>query len=225
MIDLITSRASLCRSVNAVVVATTVDPSDDMLCEHLQRGRQTYFRGSVDDVLDRYYQCARSHSADVIVRVTADDPLKDPDIMERGVKILMEDSSLDYVSNTLRPTYPEGLDVEIFRISALEEAWSKAALASEREHVTPYIWKNSSLFNLMNFGYSKDLSHWRWTVDYESDVTFFNEMFQRLALSWNVNIEDLLAKLPPDDWYANAVAGVRRNQGYYSSITKETTGG
>src|ERR1019366_7701536 len=126
--------------------------------------------GSAEDVLDRYYQAAREVGAGVIVRVTADDPFKDPVVVDQVAGRLMRDPQLDYASNTLEPTYPEGLDVEAFTFSALERAWKEASVPSDREHVTPYIRCNPEMFRTANVSHSPDLSALRWTVDYEADL-------------------------------------------------------
>lgn len=209
--------------VDKVVVATTVEPSDDELVTYLNgSGLCQVFRGSEEDVLERFFLCAREHAGDTIVRVTADDPLKDPEIINRALQKLADDPSLDYCSNTLRPTFPEGLDIEAFRFSALERAYHDAELASEREHVTPYIWKNPDRFKILNFEHEEDLSDWRWTVDKPEDMAFMRAIYEALGrddplFSYTTTIEYL--KRHPELMSINA--GTVRNEGYLKSLQDE----
>ena len=94
--------------------------------------------------------------ADVIVRITADDPLKDPVIISHAINTLVHNPIIDYCSNTIIPSYPEGLDIEVLKFSSLEKANNEATLKSDREHVTPYIWKSPNLFNTLNFSFETD---------------------------------------------------------------------
>ena len=148
LLGILISRVKSSKFIDQIVVATTTERTDDILCDWLTGEGVAYFRGSERDVLDRFWQCAKLYRADVIVRVTADDPLKDSGIIDEALGMLMGSETVDYVSNTLNPTYPEGLDVEVFRFSSLEKANSEATLESEREHVTPYIWKNRVKFKI-----------------------------------------------------------------------------
>src|ERR1035437_9031560 len=140
LIEHVLRRSAAAKRVDKVVVATTNRPEDDRLEKFV---RESFgfevFRGSTDDVLDRFFRCAAPYSPELIVRITADDPLKDPEIIDRAVKIQLDDPTLDYCSNTIKPTFPEGFDIETFRFSALATAASEARLPSEREHVTPFI--------------------------------------------------------------------------------------
>ena len=169
MIEHILDRVSLVHDIDQCIVATTDLNKDDELVKWCTEQNVAVFRGSESDVLDRYYKCALASNAEMIVRITADDPFKDPKVIAQAIQILRQNSILDYCSNTLVPTYPEGLDVEVFTFSALERCYKNASLPSEREHVTPYIWKNQNLFQTANFCYKRDLSTLRLTVDEKKD--------------------------------------------------------
>ena len=146
LLDHVVKRAQQAHMLTLVRVATSDCPADDIIAQFCKEEEIPYFRGSEEDVLDRFYHAAEHFSADVIVRLTADCPLLDPEIIDRVVKFF-QSGEYDYVSNTrIEPTYPDGLDTEVFRYSALERAWREACLRSEREHVTPYIWKQPTLF-------------------------------------------------------------------------------
>ena len=141
LIDIVVKRAIKTSLVDFIVVATTTNSEDDCLAQWCNDKDIKVFRGSETNVLDRYYKCAVKYNADTIVRITADDPFKDPQVNDYAIKLLI-DNKYDYVSNTINPSYPEGLDVEVFTFVALKSAYENATLESEKEHVTPYIWKN-----------------------------------------------------------------------------------
>jgi len=179
MLERIVERISESSFINKIVVATTIEPEDDAIENFVNQNLKCeIFRGSKNDVLDRFYKCAKKYEADLVIRVTADDPLKDPQIIDKAVDIMIKDSNIDYCSNTIEPTYPEGLDIEVFRFSSLKRAFNGAVLSSEREHVTPYIWKNTHKFNIHNFKFERNLSSWRWTVDKKVDFDFICCIFK-----------------------------------------------
>lgn len=222
MIQRIIERVEACPEIDKVVVATTTASSDDALESWAHANtRCAIYRGSENDVLDRFYQCARQFAASIIVRVTADDPLKDPDIISRALKWLETDPTLDYCSNTLHPTYPEGLDVEVFRFEALERAHKDAMLPSDREHVTPYMWKNPSLFHLKNIELGRDLSSWRWTVDKPEDLEFVRAVFANFPENPLVSYLDVIALLDAHPELNAINQGTVRNEGYLKSIQME----
>jgi len=207
--------------VREVVVATTPEPADVPIIRlSKEYGASTYV-GSIEDVLDRFYQAARIAGAETIVRVTADDPFKDPAVIDEVVRRLLDDPSLDYASNTLEPTYPEGLDIEAFTFSALERAWKEASLQSDREHVTPYIWRNPQDFRIASVRHSSDLSSLRWTIDYEPDLLFAREIYARLYRGQVFLMPEILALLASEPCLADINSGFERNVGYLASLEKE----
>lgn len=218
----VVQRVSTVPEIDRIIVATTDTSNDDDLVYWVERFTGlACFRGSEIDVLDRFYQCAKVYQGDLIVRITADDPLKDPSIVQKAIGYFYSIQDLDYCSNTVNPTYPEGLDIEVFRYSALEKAWLESALLSEREHVTPYIWKNKALFNVYNFEYHKDLSDWRWTVDKPNDLDFMNKIFMHFSSNPVVDFEDVIRYLEDNPEIMKMNAGAMRNEGYLKSISKE----
>lgn len=153
-----------------IIIATTTEPQDDQIVQFCKDENVAYFRGSPLDVLDRYYQAAKFAKADVIVRVTGDCPLIDPEVTDKVIRFYIDHQpQYDYVSNSLERTYPRGLDTEIFSMALLEQAASKAKLPSEREHVTVYFYTHPERFSLKNVGNAVDLSKYRWTVDTSED--------------------------------------------------------
>jgi spore coat polysaccharide biosynthesis protein SpsF (cytidylyltransferase family) len=182
-----------------------------------------YFRGSESDVLDRFYQCTKKFGGKIIVRVTADDPFKEPEVLDKIVEYFLAHPELDYASNTIEPSYPEGLDIEVFSFSALERAWQEARLPSEREHVTPYIWKNPEIFKAANIRHKTDLSHFRWTLDYEEDLRFTREVYARLQQKGVFLMNDILTLLQGEPELSKINQGIDRNVGYKASLQKDST--
>lgn len=222
LLQRVIERCQASAMIDDVWLATTTEAIDNALADLCGRIGVKVYRGSVDDVLDRFYQTARKATADVVVRVTADDPFKDPEVIDLAVRRLLR-GGLDYVSNTIEPTYPEGLDIETVTFEALERAWKEARLASEREHVTPYIWKNPQWFQIENFLLDTNLSHLRWTVDYEQDLKFARAVYERLGHEGIFSMHDVLALIEKEPELATINQGIVRNQGYLKSLAHDRT--
>jgi spore coat polysaccharide biosynthesis protein SpsF len=160
-----------------IVIATTTNQTDKPIVELCNVLSVACFRGSEDDVLSRYYGAATAHQADVVVRVTSDCPLIDPQVIDRVIDYYLQNQSLyDYVSNSLERTYPRGMDTEVFSLSVLQEAFREAIAQPDREHVTPFIHLQPERYRLGHVTYSEDCSHHRWTVDTPEDF----ELIQRI---------------------------------------------
>jgi spore coat polysaccharide biosynthesis protein SpsF (cytidylyltransferase family)/predicted dehydrogenase len=217
-------RIKASRLINQIVIATSSNEKDRAIINFAQQCGIPYYVGSEDDVLDRFYQTARSFGADVIVRITSDDPFIDPEVIDRVVTFyLNHQDSLDYASNWIKPTYPEGLDVEVFSFAALEKAWLEAKKPSEREHVTPYIWNHPELFRLSNIENEEDLSNLRWTVDIEADLRFTREIYARLYHGQVFLMKDVLALLSREPELNLINSGVAKRAGYLKSLEQEET--
>jgi spore coat polysaccharide biosynthesis protein SpsF (cytidylyltransferase family) len=221
MLEHIIRRVKASKLVNDVIVATTINKDDLEVVKMCANHGISVYCGSEDDVLDRYYQAARLFKTDHIVRITADDPFKDPEIIDKIIQVMIEDS-FDYVSNTIKPTYPEGLDIEVFRITALEKAWKEAIKTSEREHVTPYIWKHPELFNLKNVENDMDLSSMRWTLDTQRDYEFTKAIYKRLYVPGKIFLmKDVLKLLNEVPELKEINAGIPRLSGYKQSVEED----
>ena len=131
----------------------------------------SYFRGSEDNVLERFYEGAQHFQASTIVRITADCPLMDPLLIDEMLAEFFSENRFDYFSNTLERSYPRGMDIEIFSFRALEDAFKQAVNPYEKEHVTPYIYQHPDNYRLGSKRFSEDCSRWRWTVDTQEDFT------------------------------------------------------
>ena len=144
------------------------------------------FVGSENDVLDRYYQTAKHYKVENIVRVTSDNPLIDPDVIQKVVDYYYS-GDFDYVSNWLKKTYPVGCDLEIFSFKTLETAWKESTETYQREHVTPYIYRHPQKFKLGNVESGRNLWHLRWTVDTQEDLDFARSIYHKLGSNFRMN--------------------------------------
>ena len=209
--------------IDNCIVATTTNEIDDEIVNYCSNNHIKFFRGSENDVLDRYYHCAKKYNSEIIVRVTADDPFVDYKLIDYSTDKLISNQTLDYVSNTIRPTYPFGLDIESFKFSALEKAFFDSTLESDREHVTPYIWRNDKIFNLYNFINNIDYSHLRWTIDEQEDLDFATEVFNQLYNNKKDFLMDDIIKLTNEQkWINDLLSDNKRNEAYNEQIEKES---
>lgn len=184
--------------VDQVIVATTTVLQDDVIVQAcLERGIRS-FRGSEDDVLGRYYHAAVESGADVVVRITSDCPLIDPQVIDATIR-LFTNQGCDYASNVFPRTYPRGLDVEVFSSDALGRAWQEARSLHEREHVTPYLYEHPARFRQVSLRAAKDYSRHRWTLDTPEDLQLLRAIYARMGnrndFSWTA-VLDLLEREP-----------------------------
>lgn len=169
--------------VDEVVIATTTSSMDDTIVDLAHTENVGIYRGSETNVLQRYYEAAKASRSDIVVRVTSDCPLLDPDISSKVVRCFRESTLLDYCSNTIQRTFPQGLDTEVFSMQALEKSYYNANKAYEQEHVTPYIYQNPNLFKMVQLCVKdKDYSSYRWTVDTPDDYELIKIVYDRLYL-------------------------------------------
>ncbi|GJQ52878.1 MAG: spore coat protein [Anaerolineaceae bacterium] len=219
-------RTSRSASVSQTLFATTTDPSDDPVAEYCDFGGIPFMRGNLYDVLDRYYQAAKQTKADAIVRITADCPVIDPELIDDVVNVLLEEE-YDFVCNRLPPpyrrTYPIGLDVEACSFKALAAAWKNAKEPQQREHVMPYFYEGVELSTLSRrrsegvsprgykialLNHTTDFGDYRWTVDTREDLEFMRAVYKRFDgrddFSWK-EVLDLVHDHPET---ANINAGV-----------------
>jgi len=203
MIELLLERLSKSKEVDKIILATSQDPKNLPLVEHVRSLGYSVFQGSENDLLDRYYQAARTHHPKVVVRITGDCPLIDPAVVD-FVLSSFNASQADYASNIHPPSYPDGLDSEVFTFSALEKAWTSTTEPYEREHVTPYI-RNSGNFNLLDVSHTEDYSSERWTVDEPEDFEVVKNIFEHFApwryFSWLEVLQ--LKRVHPEIFLAN----------------------
>jgi glutamate-1-semialdehyde 2,1-aminomutase len=207
MIDLLLDRLSRSRHVDRIVVATTTSPGDDALAEHSSALGYETFRGSENDVLGRFHAAACFYDPANVVRITADNPLTDPAVVDQGVDVFAG-AGADYVSNTMPPTFPDGLEVEAFTRSALERAHRDASSAYDREHVTAFL-KNSGRFTTRNVELDENLSSHRWTVDFPGDLIVVDAIFRHFGPRRDFGWREVLAleASRPELFHALAASG------------------
>lgn len=176
-------RLKKCKEIDEIVIATTDKEDDDKIVNEAKKLSVKYFRGSENDVLSRFYYAAKENNADIIVRVTSDCPCIDFEILDKMLIYFKEkykEKQVDYLSNTIKRTYPRGYDIEIFTFSALEKSYINAKKEYEREHVTPYIYDKTNNFLKLPFENKEDYSEYRVTLDTIEDFIVIKNIFENL---------------------------------------------
>jgi spore coat polysaccharide biosynthesis protein SpsF len=229
-----TRRASL---VDQVVVATTSDPSDDPVEAFCRQRAYDCARGSLHDVLDRYYQAARQAGADIVVRITADCPVIDPGVIDKTIAAFLNAENLDqpdnaehlcdFAANRLPPpwgrTYPIGLDVEVCSFAGLETAWKQAVLPHQREHVMPFFYENPQRFRILLVNHEMDYGALRWTVDTPADLELLRNIYARFANRDDFSWLDVLALFEREPALAQINASVQHK--HYQAVDERYTPG
>ncbi|MBP7032606.1 MAG: methyltransferase domain-containing protein [Anaerolineaceae bacterium] len=212
VLERVISRVSRSRYISSVVVATTADPSDDPIAEFCELHDTRLFRGSLYDVLDRYYQCARENQADVIVRITADCPMIDPQEIDRVIAAFLE-GDCDFAANRLPPpqerTSPIGMDTEVCSFAALEDAWQHATEKYEREHVMPYLYETPGRFRVRVVDTAPDMGHLRFTIDTEEDLQVARAIYAAFGNEDYFSLEELLRVNAENPQWQHSLAGIQ----------------
>ncbi len=182
MLGWVISRLKNSRLTDDIIIATTTNENDDAIVEEALKYGVKYFRGSEDDVLDRYYQTAKHFNVEIVGRITSDCPLIDPALIDEVLSYFLENiDKYDFCANTLKRTYPRGIGFSFVKFPALEKAWKEAKQPYERVHVMPYIREHPRIFKLCSYEKEGEpLDNLRWTVDTEDDLKFVREIFKRL---------------------------------------------
>lgn len=223
IIQIILERLTRSKDLDSVVVVSSVSPENDALAYRVETCGVTCFRGSEEDVLDRFYQAAVKFNAGHIVRLTGDCPLIDPEIIDQVIRFYHQEKA-DLVSNQLSESYPDGLDVSIFSFRALELAWRHASLPSEREHVTPWIIRNgrSRSYGLsppLDYPCIKNLSRERWTIDEGADYIFFDKLSKFLPVPMTeISWKNVLKILDLNPHLRKINTHIQRDEGYLKSL-------
>lgn len=206
LLSYLLERLKRSKEASSLIVATTQSPKDLAIEKAALKEGVLVYRGSEEDVLSRYLEAAKLVGADVICRITADCPFIDPKLLDEMILLFKNSPQVDYLSNTLKRTFPRGMDIEIFTTKALEKA-AKAANRDEKEHVTLYLYRHPEQFQLRDFCYSEDNSHFRWTVDTVDDLKAIRKILQLLyRKNPQFSLHDLLelAKAHPEIAKLNA---------------------
>ena len=216
----VVERLSFCKTFNKVIIATSTDQADNSIAEWCKVNHLSCYRGSLNDVLDRYYKAANYFNLDSVIRITADCPLIDPFIVDNVVNGF---KSGDYDAFSLAGEFPDGLDCQVFSKSALKNAWENAKLPSEREHVGIYIEKtNSEKFKIGNIKPFRNLSLMRWTLDEVQDYEFLKIIFENLYETGKIfYAKDVLNFLECNQRILSINSHILRNEGYFKSVEKD----
>jgi spore coat polysaccharide biosynthesis protein SpsF (cytidylyltransferase family) len=209
--------------VDEIIIATTLNQEDSEIADLAIECKVKFYRGSENDVLDRFYQSVKSIKPDYIVRLTSDCPLIDPVLIDEVIQSAL-DKKVDYYANVIEELYPDGQDIEVFTFNSLKRAWHEAKLLSEREHVTPYIRNNSSykggsMFSSDNHKIITNYNHVRLTVDEEMDFQVIKKLIEALGFDsdWKSYTNYYLSNAIVNSLNMN----IKRNEGYFNSLEKD----
>lgn len=220
MIWHVINRTKLSKMTQQIILATTKNYEDKKLLDMANNCDIFSYIGKSRDVLSRFYDCAKFFDADPIIRITGDCPMIDPKLIDKMIRFYLK-NKFDYVSNTIIPTYPDGLDIEVFSFKTLEKSMKNAKLNSEREHVTSYIKNNPKKFHLYNYRNKIDLSNLRWTVDEEKDLKLIKMIYSKMKPKLYFTTEDILNLLKKNPNLSRINQSIKRNEGYELSLKKE----
>ena len=210
--------------INQIIVATSYEDGNEGIVDLCDLKKVFCFKGSEDDVLDRFYQACKNFNVgldDIVIRITADCPLIDYEIVDKTIKLHLDENN-DYTSNTMPCTYPDGLDCEVFNFEVLDNAWKNANLSSEREHVTLYIRNHPEMFKLGGLTNDIDYSDLRWTLDEKEDYILINEIYENLYSSNEFFKMDEILQLLEDKPELNDINSfIMRNEGLEKSLKND----
>lgn len=211
-------RLNRSREIDQIVVATSTDASDDALVQACVQRGVAWYRGSLDDVLQRFAQAAEPYAPEIVVRLTGDCPLADPVVIDEVIRFFRA-GKYDYASNCMPPTFPDGLDVEVVRYSCLQESEREARLPSHREHVTPFLRAHPERFRIGNYASADDRSELRWTVDEPEDFEFVRRVYEEIyPTKPNFTTRDILDLLERQPELQTLNSAFERNEGVKNSL-------
>jgi len=232
MLYYVINQVKNCNKVNKIIVATTTLKEDETICKYVKSLKCDIFRGSLSDVLDRYFQCAKEHKVKTILRVTSDDPLVDPNLIEKCID-KFESGNYDFVGSNIKKIgknwiydsngFPNGIGMEVFTFDALKKAWQNAKKQSEREHVSPFIIKNPKLFKLGNIKNEKNYSNFRVTVDHKEDFKVVKKIIEYFQENEIFIMEKVVSFLKQNEEIKKINSKFPFMEGYLKSIRDETS--
>lgn len=202
-----------------IILATTEKTEDDIIVDMAQSLGVKSFRGNELDVLDRYYKCAKHFSINHIARINGDAPLIDPQIVDKVIN-LYKNGTFDYVNNFFKKSFPAGTETEVFSFNTLETTWKNAKKLSEREHVTPYIYNNATMFNIGYLENKENISHLHWTVDRQEDLEFVRQIIHDIKKR-PIVISDILNILKEKPLLLEINKNTNSLEGYLKSLEND----
>lgn len=230
MLYFVINQIKHCKCVDKIIVATTTLTEDDVIFDYVKSLKIDIFRGRSSDVLDRYFQCAKKNRIKKILRITADDPLVDPNVISQCIE-KFESGDYDYVSNTIKKNgnkwnfdsngFPIGMAMEVFNFAALEKAWEIAKKPSDREHVTPFMINNPNLFKLNNIKSVENFSNFRVTVDHEEDFLVVKKIIESFPLYEVFTVKKIVTFLKQNNDLVKNNSKFTFMEGYLKSVKDE----
>jgi spore coat polysaccharide biosynthesis protein SpsF len=210
----VVNRLKKSKYLDSIIIATTINENDDKIASWSEENDVKCFRGSENNVLERYYEAAKHFNSETIIRITADDPFKDYQIMDAVIK-KFQTEGVDFACNNNPPSYPEGIDIEVFSFKAIEKAYINAKTNFEKEHVTQHFYKNPKFFKISNLKYKENLSSLRWTVDEENDLEMARKVYSELFSKKEVFLmNDILELIDTNPEIATINDAVNRSDMY-----------
>lgn len=220
MIWHVINRVKKIKTVQQIALITTKEKNDEVLLKIAKNNKIIGFARDKNDVLNRHYQCALLYHADPIIRITSDCPLIDPGLVEKILRFYLT-HDYDYVCNVLPPTYPDGLDIEVFSFKILKKVANAAKLKSDREHVTTYIRNNPHKFKIFNYKNDRDLSNLRWTMDEKRDLKFVRKIYSEMRPKVIFSMQNVLKVITKNPKISEINRNITRNEGYLKSLKKD----
>jgi len=199
--------------IDKIVIATSGLKEDDVIARFADKMDIGYYRGSPNDVVDRYYQCAKQFSFSTILKLTADNPINDPQVVDNAIK-KFQSGRYDFVGTSLIHSYPKGINVEIFSFKILEMLWRNCKLPYDREHITPYLFKNSEKFKIFNMEYVEDISHIRLSIDRINDLKLVRKVVSEITKR-PILMKDILKLFSKKPELLEINKNYSYNEGYY----------
>ena len=210
LINILIDRLKKSSFIGNIVLAIPKNKKNEILNKVLKKDIKI-FKGKENDVLDRYYKAAKKYKADIIIRICGDCPLIDPKVIDKIIKYYLN-NNFDYVSNTIKPTYPDGLDVEVFNFETLKKTWKEAKSKQDREHVTKFMLKKSK-FTKKNISYNNDLSNLRLTIDEKIDLVQIKKIYNKLKKTKLFGIREINALYKKEPRIFDLNKNIKRNEG------------
>ena len=191
ILDFLLQRLKPSRKAKKLVLA--VPKSSKNQFDSIAKKNNFYlYKGPEKNVLKRFYNAAKYHKLDIIVRVTSDSPLMSSKIIDKSITEFIK-KKVDYYNNILKPSYPLGIHLEIFKFKTLEYIFKKTKKKEHQEHVTPYIYNNKKKFKIFTKVLKKNLKKYRFTIDYKKDLFFFREVLKKSKKGVNINFYDVIS--------------------------------
>ena len=218
-------RVNKSKFIDELILLTSLEGTDDELVNIVNDYGYKIFRGSKDNVLERFYKCSQElklNDDDIVVRLTGDCPVHDAIIIDELIAAFLSEEC-DYIANCVNPIYPDGLDVEVFTFDALRESYKKATKLSQKEHVTPYI-RDSGLFKVDHLKKEKVHENWRLTVDEPSDFIVIEKIYNHFK-SNDFTFNEMVAFLENNTEILEINNGINRNEGYLKSLKEDIING